>query len=69
MGVQGAPNPLIYTANLNLRLNFALERYFYDFYKNHNKTSTFLVKKLYRRQSLQFTRENLNLRLNISWGH
>ena len=32
MGVQGAPNPLIYTANLNLRLNFARERYFYDFY-------------------------------------
>ncbi len=26
------------------------------------------MKKPYRRESLQFTRENLNLRFNISWG-
>ncbi len=30
---------------------------------------TFLVEKPYRRQTIQFSRENINLRFSISWGH
>ena len=50
-------------------LNAPRERYFKEKTKTYSKRLIKNMKKPYRRQSLHFTRENLNLRLNISWGH